>query len=593
MDPSEAERLWAELTALRLRVEQLEEERPEPGTAQSAVSSSGPEPGRRSRSAQQAAEPASSPSFTQPLRPTLESRIGSQWFNRVGIVALLVGAAWFLKYAVDERWLGPAARIGVGIAAGLGLIAWSERFRRRRYPVFSFSLKAVGTGLLYLSLWAAFALFHLIDYPAAFAAMALVTATNAWMCWVQRSEVLAAFAAVGGFLTPSLLAAPMATPVWVLGSYLLLLNAGLFTLLVLRQWPRLLPAAFLGTVGYLVELARGGGRAHAPHGAAFAVDALFFLLFAVAPLFTSRLGGVAARPTAVFVTLGNAVAACFTLWLLPGGGASGDWASAVLACCYWVLLLAPPLLSASRPAAVLAASHAGLAIALTACAFYSDLHGGAIVLGLAVETALLLPVTLREDLFDADAVLRSPVPAACLLGAASGTLFFFSRFASDWRLQAPVWNVRSGLYVLLAAMCAAAVRIAAKHHALAHRRGEMPRQWAAMGKASAVLASLLLLTGGVLEIRASADAPFYTSAWAAGLGACLLVAGFRVRWAFLRWLALGLLTLAIAKVFLFDTRSLSQGYRILSFLGLGVLLLLVSFIYQRDLLHLRGEEHEG
>jgi uncharacterized membrane protein len=42
--------------------------------------------------------------------------------------------------------------------------------------------------------------------------------------------------------------------------------------------------------------------------------------------------------------------------------------------------------------------------------------------------------------------------------------------------------------------------------------------------------------------------------------------------------------------------ELSQGYRILSFLGLGALLLGVSFVYQRDWLKLRagnGEDHEA
>jgi uncharacterized membrane protein len=46
---------------------------------------------------------------------------------------------------------------------------------------------------------------------------------------------------------------------------------------------------------------------------------------------------------------------------------------------------------------------------------------------------------------------------------------------------------------------------------------------------------------------------------------------------------------AIAKVFLFDMSQLSQGFRILSFLGLGALLLAVSFVYQRDWLNLRGQ----
>jgi uncharacterized membrane protein len=44
-------------------------------------------------------------------------------------------------------------------------------------------------------------------------------------------------------------------------------------------------------------------------------------------------------------------------------------------------------------------------------------------------------------------------------------------------------------------------------------------------------------------------------------------------------------------VFLLDARVLTQGFRIVSALGLGALLLAVSFIYQRDLLNLRGKEH--
>jgi uncharacterized membrane protein len=39
--------------------------------------------------------------------------------------------------------------------------------------------------------------------------------------------------------------------------------------------------------------------------------------------------------------------------------------------------------------------------------------------------------------------------------------------------------------------------------------------------------------------------------------------------------------------------ALSQGYRILSFLGLGVLLFAVSFVYQRDWLKLRAAKGEN
>ena len=58
--------------------------------------------------------------------------------------------------------------------------------------------------------------------------------------------------------------------------------------------------------------------------------------------------------------------------------------------------------------------------------------------------------------------------------------------------------------------------------------------------------------------------------------------GFLRRSGFLRWQALVLLAFTIGKVFLNGVTQQSQGYRVLSFLALGVLLLVVSFAYQKD-----------
>jgi uncharacterized membrane protein len=70
-------------------------------------------------------------------------------------------------------------------------------------------------------------------------------------------------------------------------------------------------------------------------------------------------------------------------------------------------------------------------------------------------------------------------------------------------------------------------------------------------------------------------------------GAALLALGFWKRSAFVRWQALLLLVFTIGKTFLYDLRNLSQGYRVLSFLGLGALLMAISFAYQKDWLALR------
>jgi uncharacterized membrane protein len=83
-------------------------------------------------------------------------------------------------------------------------------------------------------------------------------------------------------------------------------------------------------------------------------------------------------------------------------------------------------------------------------------------------------------------------------------------------------------------------------------------------------------------------AQFTYSAWFMVFGAILLAVGFWRRSAFLRWQALVLLAVTVGKVFFSDMSELAQGYRILSFVGLGALLLAVSFAYQRDWLKLRA-----
>src|SRR5271156_2995866 len=129
----------------------------------------------------------------------LEKQIGQFWLNRIGIVALLFGVSYFLKYAFENNWIGPAGRVAIGLLAGIGLIVWSERFRNRGHAAFSYSLKAAGIGTLYLSLWGAFQIYHLIPAAAAVAAMVIVTLATISLAVSQDAELLASFALAGGF----------------------------------------------------------------------------------------------------------------------------------------------------------------------------------------------------------------------------------------------------------------------------------------------------------------------------------------------------------------------------------------------------------
>src|SRR5450432_4110334 len=51
----------------------------------------------------------------------LEKKIGQYWLNRIGIVAMLIGVSYFLKYAFDNNWIGPGGQIAIGLLVGIAL----------------------------------------------------------------------------------------------------------------------------------------------------------------------------------------------------------------------------------------------------------------------------------------------------------------------------------------------------------------------------------------------------------------------------------------------------------------------------------------
>jgi len=154
-----------------------------------------------------------------------------------------IGASYFLKYAFDNEWIGPAGRIVIGLVAGMAVVLWSEHVRRSGYAIFSYSLKAIGIGVLYLSLWASSQLYNLIPNALAFFAMAAVTASTVGLALWQDAEIIAAFAALGAFITPVALSTGVNNAAGLF-SYLFILDVGALILIRYRPWPRVLLGSY-------------------------------------------------------------------------------------------------------------------------------------------------------------------------------------------------------------------------------------------------------------------------------------------------------------------------------------------------------------
>jgi uncharacterized membrane protein len=542
---------------------------------------------------------------------TLENRIGSQWFNRIGILAMLIGMAWFLKLAIDNHWVGPLGRVLIGLLAGGGLIAWSERFQKRGYAAFSYSLKAVGSGILYLSLWAAFSLYHLIPSGVAFGAMIAVTVFNGFLSWVQDAELLALYAIAGALSTPLLLSTGENREIALL-TYLLMLNLAVLILVILRPWSRLLFAAFAGSTvffaGWWAEFYSDSQRAIT---AVFLTS--FFLLFAFSP----RLVRVELKddePPSLWNNLALVVLpianAClgFLGYYALYDSMNHEWAGACVAvvlAAFYLLLIRLPHRGLMRPCTALVSSlYLTVAIVFLTIAIPLKAHGRWLTIGWLVEGAALFWLGGMQR----SRLLR----VLALLCLAMGLTALIAVDASA--STTPIFNTRFGTYLVAIAVFAFVGWTGWKglsglsgwtaQHAYAEDSPQEDEFWRSIAPASVLIVNGLILLSLSLEIhhywwslRWRGDynhlayyqmyAQFTYSALFMIFGAILLTIGFWRRSAFVRWQALVLLAAAIAKVFLADVSQLSQGYRILSFIGLGALLLAVSFVYQRDWLHLR------
>jgi len=609
----------AELRARVLRIEEalrrrgvvLEDPKPRPvaepaAGAPQAVPAAIEPPVPAAAIAESAPSPEARPMFASMGAATakddrsLESRIGSQWFNRIGILAVLIGMAWFLKLAIDNHWIGPLGRVLIGLVAGAGLIAWSERFRNRGYAAFSYSLKAIGSGTLYLSLWAAFSLFHLLPAGAAFAAMIVVTAFNGLMAWVQDAELLALYAIVGGLSTPLLLSTGENHEVALL-SYLLLMDVAVLVLVALRPWSRLLFASFTGTA-FIVAAWWMEDYTEAQCARTAFFLCCFFLIFAFAP----RLVRVNDEDTAgvhgwdalalVLLPVANASLGFIGFYALLDR-ADTQWASPWLAVVFAAFYLLLPRLPAQgrlkTSPVVLESLHLAAAVVFLTIAIPLKAQGRWLTVGWLVEGAALLWVAARVK----PRLLRA-LALGCL-GLGLIALLTVNPAAS----ATPIFNERFGTYCVAIAVSAFSAWVAIRPRT--EEGAEPSTIWPAIAIGASLLVNALVLLAVSLEIHSywwvrhwSGDwsqfelhkmyAEFSYSAWFMLFGAILLAVGFWRRSAFLRWQGLVLLAVSVGKVFLVDMSALSQGYRILSFLGLGALLLAVSFVYQRDWLNLRG-----
>jgi len=543
------------------------------------------------------------PKFAQtPHRSSqdLEGTIGKLWLNRIGIIAILIGVAYFLKYAFDSGWLKPGSRVVIGLLSGIGIVVWSEIFRSKGSKAFSYSLKAVGIGILYLSLWAASQYFHLVPASAAFVAMILVTASTITLALTQDAEILAVYAMIGGFSTPALVSTGQNHEI-VLFSYVALLDLAILAMVSFKPWRRIVWGAMLGTaVMYLGWWAQYYDLSERTVTVLFA--SAFFAIFALVPLVTPLTRSRWHRGysiTLMALPLVNACAFFGTLYAMYSDEVVKlTWYALALAAVYLFLSSQFKRRVGSEPDVVKTVNllHVAVAIVFITIAIPLKLDAHWITIGWLVESAVLLGIGVQAK---AD-FLR--IFAGCALALGVCRLLFIDNFYT----QTLVFNARFATFLVAIAILAGIVAAGERYAS----EKEMP--FVKMAGIALNLLALIALTREandyfrrhIVELYQQRDMyettrqleiarDFSFSAIWIIYGAAMMVIGFWKRSAFIRWQAMVLVAVTIGKVFLYDSRMLQQGYRILTFIALGVVLMAISYAYHRDWFKLSPRKTDG
>lgn len=122
-----------------------------------------------------------------------------------GAVALVLAAAYLIRLAVDAGWLTPAVQVGGAAFFGLVLIAVGVGLKGKNRD-YAGLLPAAGIAVLFLSVYGAHLLYHLMGAHAAELAVLVVCAVSLGLCTAFDSDLYALFAVAGSYSAPFLIA---------------------------------------------------------------------------------------------------------------------------------------------------------------------------------------------------------------------------------------------------------------------------------------------------------------------------------------------------------------------------------------------------
>ncbi len=249
----------------------------------------------------------------EPQGRNMEKVIGENLMNKIGILALITGIGFFVKFAIDNDWVNEVGRTIIGLCAGMGL--WAIAYvLRDRYRSFSSVLAGGGFAICFVTIAVAYNFYELFSSGTTFGIFIGLTAAMIGIALRFDRRELAMTGFIGGFVAPFLAVGDTNSCVMLFG-YITILNAGIFLITLRRNWWELAAAGCVltWTVAYIYTVTEQLTTADSTAMLCFAT--LFVVLFSI-PLATVLNRNT--RRSVLFFFLLGAAALNFTAYLILG-----------------------------------------------------------------------------------------------------------------------------------------------------------------------------------------------------------------------------------------------------------------------------------
>ena len=172
--------------------------------------------------------------------------LGTNWLSKIGIVTLVLGIGFFVKYAIDQEWINEIGRVGIGLLAGGTIIGIAHKLKDK-YNLFSSILVGGGISVFYITITLAFREYALFGQAFAFVLLIITTVFSVILSLLYNRKELAVFSLLGGFASPLMVSTGVGNYV-VLFSYILILNTGMLIVSYIKKWH------IIGITSYLLTL---------------------------------------------------------------------------------------------------------------------------------------------------------------------------------------------------------------------------------------------------------------------------------------------------------------------------------------------------